>query len=145
MRNEAPHAAAVDAWLARTAKGMDSDELLRLFEQAMGVLWARTVTTLGEVTLGAVAERVLYDATEQHPTLPTLRVESGRGLVRGEPREKLVATPAASRAAIRFMLVEFLAVLGTMTAELLTPELHEELASVTLRRSSPEGKGGKRS
>ncbi len=32
------------------------------------------------------------------------------------------------RAAVRFVLVEFLSVLGVLTAEILTPALHAELA-----------------
>ena len=33
---------------------------------------------------------------------------------------------------IRFVLVEFLTVLGNLTAEILTPELHSELSNVVL-------------
>jgi hypothetical protein len=145
VRNDAIHATAVDAWLSQVSKGKDSEALLRLFEGAMAALWARTATTLGEVTLGAVADRVLYDVAEQHPAFPPLKVERQLGIVRQGPGEKLVLSPADARAAIRFMLVEFLSVLGGMTAELLTPELHEELAGVASGGSSPERKGGKRS
>ncbi len=144
MRDEAPHAAAVDAWLARAGKGLDSEELLGLFLQAMDCLWSRTVTTLGDVTLGAVAHRVIHDVAQQHPSFYSLSVDTGRGIVCDRQPKDRLPSPMASRAAIRFILVEFLSVLGVMTAELFTKELHEALATVSLRTPSADVKGGKK-
>jgi hypothetical protein len=39
------------------------------------------------------------------------------------------------------VLVEFLTVLGNLTAELLTPELHAELSTVTLSQGVRRGAG----
>jgi hypothetical protein len=128
------HAACVDAWLARSAKdGAPPDVLLRLFEAALGALWARTTTTLGEVTLTAIAERVLCNASETFPMFSSLKVEPTGGLPFRDLRRRIgPAQDAELLAGIRFVLVEFLTVLGNLTAEILTPELHAELSGVAL-------------
>lgn len=130
---------------------------MHLFEAALRVLWGRTKTTLGEVTLTAIAERVLSKASEKFPLFSTLKVEPTEGIQCRELRKGIgsVRDPALLEG-IRFVLVEFLTVLGNLTAEILTPELHAELFKVALpkavrakkhlRRSPPDTRGqGKKS
>ena len=38
---------------------MSEEQFLLLFDQAMGAFWRRALPVLGEVTLGAIVERVL--------------------------------------------------------------------------------------
>jgi hypothetical protein len=61
--DEADHVGHVDAWLDGAAKTLTSAQLITLFEQALGALWRRTEVTLGEVTLTAIVDRVLYTAS----------------------------------------------------------------------------------
>jgi hypothetical protein len=127
------HAACVDAWLGRSAKGLSPEALLRLFEAALGALWFRTKTTLGEVTLTAIAERVLHNASEKYSLLWSLQVESTAGIQCRELRERIGSVqPAELEEAMRVVLVELLTVLGNLTAEILTPELHLEIHNVAL-------------
>ena len=131
------HAAQVDAWLERAAKGQPPQELLRLFDVALAALWARTTPTLGEVTLTAIAERVTHNAGEKFPFFATLKIDHTGGLGCDELRERITGSPRAPLLeAIRFVLVEFLTVLGNLTAEILTPELHAALGKVALPRGS---------
>ncbi|MEZ0230156.1 MAG: hypothetical protein ACAI25_16155 [Planctomycetota bacterium] len=119
----------VDHWLDRETKGVPADRLLLLFERAIAALWRRTHVTLGEVTLGAVIERVLYHATEKYPFLAPLEV--GHEGVRFERlRQTLDPSVAPVTEAFRFVLVEFLTVIGNLTDDILTPALHSELSSV---------------
>jgi hypothetical protein len=124
------HAALVDAWLKRSAKDLSSEDFLRLFEAALAALWTRTTTTLGEVTLTAIAERVLYNASKKFPLFSSLKVEPTGG-IRFRERSNPVHDSELV-AGIRFVLVEFLTVLGNLTAEILTSELHSELSNVVL-------------
>ena len=127
------HGACVDAWLERSAKNLPPELLLRVFEAALGALWGRTQSTLGEVTLTAIAERVLSRASEKFPLLSALKVEPPEGIQCRELRKGIgVIQPTVLLEAIRFVLVEFLTVLGNLTAEILTPELHAELSNVSL-------------
>ena len=136
MRDAGQHAAWVDAWLTRSAKNPSPEVLLQLLEAALGALWGRTKTTLGEVTLTAIAERVLYNACEKFPLFCSLKVEPADGIACRELRENLSSVHDSElRDGIRFVLVEFLTVLGSLTAEILTPELRSELSNVELPHS----------
>ena len=141
MLDAARHADRVDAWLRRSGKGRSPEALLQLFEAGFGALWARATTTLGEVTLTAIAERVIYNASEKFPLLSSLEVEPTGGIRCGALRVQIgsVADPRLKEA-IRFVLVEFLTVLGNLTAEILTPELHSELARIALPKTRAEAK-----
>ena len=138
MLDEDEHAARVAAWLERSAKGLSPEALLRLFEVAFGALWARTKITLGEVTLTAIAERVLHNASEKFPLLASLKVEAAGGIQCRDLRERVTSMHDSELLeGIRFVLVEFLTVLGKLTAEILTPELHSELSSVNSNTTDP--------
>jgi hypothetical protein len=109
-------------------KGRPPDRLIQVFEQGFAAMWRRAHRTLGDVTLTAIADRVLHNAAEQFPTFSALTVDT-TGLHCKELSER---TRGLSRdqleAAIRYVLVEFLTVLGNLTAEVLTPALHSELS-----------------
>ena len=139
MLDRADHETCVDLWLERSGKELSPTALLRLFKAGFDALWVRTKTTLGEVTLIAIAERVLHNASEKVPFLSALSVEASHGLQLRELDERIrVVDSAALRGGIRVVLTELLTVLGNLTAEILTPELHAELSSVVL----PEAVGG---
>lgn len=127
------HAAIVDAWFERSAKDLSRELRLRLLEAALGALWSRIKTTLGEVTLTAIAERILSDTAEAFPLLSGLKVDPVHGFDSRELSARISSVDSAKLdKAIRFVLVEFLTVLGRLTAEILTPELHAELSHVAL-------------
>ena len=124
------HQASVDAWMDRNCRGAGTGPLLEHFDRALVVLWRRAGVTLGEVTLTAIVERVLFVASQRSPVLSSIKVEpSGprcenlRERARGLPRDEIAE-------AIRFVLVELLTVIGNLTAEILTPALHAELSKV---------------
>ncbi len=122
--NDGGHAAFVDAWLERSGKDLPPTALWELFEAALNALRARTKTTLGEVTLSGIAERVLCNASEKFPLLAL--------------RERASAVhDSAVLEGGRFVLVEFLSVMGNLTVEILTPELHAELGSAARPDPSP--------
>ena len=143
MTDEGEHAASVDPWLNRAGAGLSSAALLRLFEAALGALWVRTVTILGEVTLTAIADRVLHDTAQRLPLFSSLKVEpNGEGIRFDELRESGSAMRTTDvLEGIRFVLVEFLTVLGNLTAGILTAELHAVLSHVEPTNAVPATKG----
>jgi hypothetical protein len=122
------HRARVDAWMTRATRSAAPERLVDAFERAFGALWRRADATLGEVTLGAILGRVLYTAAERYPLLSSLEM-SGTGLNGDKLRARADSLNQDQLAqGIHFILVEFLTVLGNLTAEVLTPALHSELA-----------------
>jgi hypothetical protein len=139
--DEDDHTARVETWLERSAKDLAPTDLRRLLEAALGALWTRSKTTLGEVTLTAIAERVLYTTSERFPVFSSIKVEPKTGIAfRGNDEPRPAHEPEL-RSGIRFVLVEFLTVLGNLTAEILTPELHAELSTVDLPSGGRPAKG----
>ena len=138
--SETGHAACVSAWLDRTIpepRSVPAATLLSLFELALTRLWQRAQVTLGEVTMSAIGDRVLYTAAEQYAVLGSLTVDHGPPSF-DELRRQTVHDPAVLHGAIRYVLVEFLTVVGNLTDEILTPGLHSELARITLDDGAKE-------
>jgi hypothetical protein len=131
-----PHAARVNAWMERAAKDLSPEDVVRLFEEASSALWARTKTTLGEVTLTAIVDRVLTHAWEEFPLFSKVKVDPAEGIQWLGLRESCHTLPQAKlRDGIHYVLVELLTVLGHLTAEILTPDLHAALSTVALSTS----------
>lgn len=128
MAADGSHAAAVDRWIARGGPSPAAERAIQRFESAFDALWARAESTLSHVTLAAIVDRVLHTAGEEHPLLSGVTVEA-TGLRCESLRARAGSLDASELTeAIRFVLVEFLTVLGSLTAEILTPDLHAELA-----------------
>ena len=140
MNDSSVHHETVRAWMRQTA-GLPSDQLAQLFEEAIGVLWRRASPTLGEVTLAAIADRVLYNAAEQFPVFDALKLSAG-GVDGAEFRERAGRLSGRELTeGVPFVLVEFLTVIGNLTADILTPVLHAELSRVTKDSSQGSGEG----
>ena len=123
------HHLAVAAWFQRAAQGRSVESLIEACEAAFAALWQRSHLTLGEVTLTAIVDRVLHTAQEQFPFLASVEVD-GAGLRCYPLRSQAGLREDDVSTAIRFLLMEFLTVLGNLTAEILTSALHAELANL---------------
>lgn len=133
MRDDNEHAGCVDAWFERGAKGLPGEQLAAAFEAAFTALWGRAHQTLGDVTLGAIVDRVLYVAAEQHPVTSGLVLDL-TGVRFDAFRQQAASLPVGPLAeGVRFVLVEFLTVLGKLTGEVLSAPLHAELAALAPR------------
>lgn len=130
MDRAVAHQQHVDAWVARVAAGAPAHRLAQLLEEATAALWSRAVRTLGDVTLAAIADRVLHQAKRRFPVLGPI-VVSVDGISCDPLRRDLRdGCEDELRGALRFVLVELLTVLGSLTGEVLTAPLHDELDRV---------------
>jgi hypothetical protein len=135
------HAACVTTWLEHAAAGLPAAGLLDLLELAFEALWSRVRPTLGDVTLGAIADRVVHDASERFPPCGSLVVGPSGFQFEGL-RARLDEWRAEElEVALRAVLFDFLTVFGHLTAEVLTPALHATLAGVG--RAAPAAPGGR--
>ena len=126
----AVHAEVVDAWLARAAAPRSTRALLRTFEATLCAVWSRAIGTLGPVTMNAVADRVLANAVEQFPCFGALHPSVAGPLRCYELRLQARLGKAGFGElvlGIRATMIELLALLASLTADILTPELHAEL------------------
>jgi hypothetical protein len=139
VRDETEHTERVERWIRQAGDSLSSEQLLELFEQAMSALWERAQLTLGTTTLTAILDRVLYTAAERFPPFESVKTEeAGIDCTRLRDRIKEMSDSQLGEA-IRFVVVEFLSVLGNLTAEILTPALHSELGKVRLVNDPARG------
>jgi hypothetical protein len=128
---EGDHLARVDAWLKAVGADAPPERLVGDFAAAFDALWKRAKLTLGDVTLAAIVDRVLYTAVERLPAFSTVRLTPNGEIDVHGLRERLSSVPNSElRDGIRFVLVELLTVIGNLTAEILSPELHAELSRI---------------
>src|SRR5580700_2017993 len=112
MRDQAEHIERVNTWIEQTAGNASPEARVKLFDAALAVLWSHTRTTLGDVTLTAIADRVLFHAAERFPLFAALTVEP-TGIQCRALLEHVDGVPGAElTAGIQFVLVELLTVVG---------------------------------
>jgi hypothetical protein len=132
-----PHERAVDAWLDGLPDGLPMEDVVDLFRQACGAIWRRAELRVGEVTLLAIGDRVLHDARNHFPDKPACIDVAASGFQLDalcDAKHKFDA--AGCRGVLRFVLIDFLRILGRLTAEVLTSSLHAELRTVAPRRTA---------
>lgn len=135
----AVHAQVVDTWLARAAAPRSTRSLLRTFETTLCALWSRAIGTLGAVTMNAVADRVLANAVDRFPCFGALHPSVAGPLRCYELRLQSRLGRASFGElvlGIRSTMIELLSLLASLTADILTPELHAELAHRPEREGS---------
>ena len=142
--HELGHSAAVDAWIQQVIDGAEPADLVDLFRAAIETLWGRAVTTLGSVTLIAIAERVLSTAAGRYSFLAAVNPRpTGDVRWKQQLRERLTQVPRADLIeGLRFAFIELLTVIGRLTAEILSPDLHAALLEVTTSSLNAEMPAG---
>jgi len=134
---EHDHRARIDAWMAFAVKDAPSQRLLEAFGQAFNAVWRRARVPLGDVTLMAILDRVLHNGVERFPLLSLLEMDE-TGVRSDKLRERVDSLPRDQiQEGLRFILSEFLTVLGNLTAEVLTPALHSELSKIASGAAVP--------
>lgn len=91
------------------------------------MLWFRAAITVSDVTVGAVFERVFSEAVKDHKFLDCFVVEEKQvnlekcyGKLGHISREQIIE-------AFQFVITEFLVIIGNLTGEIISSNLHKTL------------------
>lgn len=122
------HDRIVNEWLERVKPDDSPAAFLRVFESGWNALWRRAESAVGLVTLELLGERVRSNSVEKHPILSPLKLGAAGLSCRALEDAAGALDKQELRAALGFMLVELLAMIGDLTDQLLTPGLYEELS-----------------
>lgn len=124
------HSTFVMTWEKNTGNGLTKVNRARLFEKAIHAVEKRSCTTLSNVTLLVILDRVLHQCRDKYPVLSEVSVEA-RSLnfqkLQNLEDQKLDDFIEA----LRYLLIELLKLLARITADILTIPLHSELLKVT--------------
>jgi hypothetical protein len=123
------HIPYVDA-LFRQEADQSASRRREVFATAFNAIWGCAKVTLGDVTLRAVVKRVFYLASAPYPMFATLAVSSTGISSEGLDAWQGTWEGEGFEEGLRFVLLELLRMLGTLTADILTPSLHEALSEV---------------
>jgi hypothetical protein len=135
----------VASWIEGVGyRRLSGEERVQLLELALGAMWRRSRRALGDVTVAAIMGRVVHNAGERFPVLAGLTVESSGVSCLALRARAAAADGAELEEATCFVLVEYLTVLGNLTADIFTPALREELEAVALGTAPPAKPDGKR-
>ncbi len=127
------------AWREEWSGKLSQSELIDVLERALDALWLRAHLSLGEVTLMAIVDRVLHQASEKFPHLAALKVDTN-GVNVGELRASAPALDVKLlEESLVFLVAELMRVFGALTGEILTPGLHAELRKVKGRLTDEKG------
>jgi hypothetical protein len=119
------HSAFISKWL-KTLSPKSPHQVEKALHHALSLVWHRSHVTLGEVTLTAIVERVLYGGYQTYPWLKEVVVSE-----HGPNFDSISKNPDSElHEGLQYVLVELLNVLGKLTAEALTHHLYSELAKV---------------
>lgn len=94
---------------------------------------------LGEATLTAIMKRVLHYSTEKYPFFESIEIHPG-GIEFGA---SATAVEDELRDGMRFMLVEFMSIVGNLTADVLSAALHSELSKFSTDAAGAPGRGSR--
>jgi hypothetical protein len=136
------HADLVDAWAKRMTLSLSREQIVRLFEQTTAGLWNRSHTTISTVLLTAVWERVLFNGSVKHAPLSLLKLtETG---INFDELYNSVGTLSEKQLvdALQLAITEFIAILGSITNEIITPFLYLELSEVKPEPKKPMSPNG---
>lgn len=128
------HRDAVAKWMSQAGPGLSNDELVDLLDQALRALWAVARPHISEVTLAAVLDRALVNVSDAFPSVPRLTVDADAAnlaaLRTAAPRLKRETLAQA----VEYVLTDFLAILGNLTAEMFSKSLLAKLSGLRLKR-----------
>jgi len=124
------HSLQVDAWIQRTTKGVPPERLSVFFGYAMHALWRRSSVTLNDVTLMVIFDRALIICQEEHPLLDLVKLDAV-GVNLDELKQGRQYSATQLHQAFRCLIIEIITIVGSLTAEILTAPLYNELSLVT--------------
>jgi len=132
------HVEQVHIWIKQAGNGLPSEKLAQLFSLAIQRLWQRSQSTLSETTLIPIFERALLNSQEKFPLLLGLKFDlSGPCFVEALTKPSNYTTAELTEA-FQYFLVNVIAIIGSLTDNILTKPLYKALFQVTLAKILPD-------
>ncbi|MGZ3693609.1 MAG: hypothetical protein ACXWQO_05425 [Bdellovibrionota bacterium] len=127
---DSKHKTLVSAWAEKNTKGLNAEQLVRLFSAAIRAVEQRCLTTLSSITVMVVLDRALEESKETYAFLSDITVET-QGLDLGGLLGKCKNYKLEElREGLQDLLIGLLTVIGNITADILTAPLHKQLLEI---------------
>lgn len=119
-------------------KDLPKDQMVELFVHAINAIRFRSQATLSNITVSAVVDRTLYECKEKYPLLATVGSKSGEFNFKDFLGQASKVNNQDLIDSLEYLMIELLDVFGSITAEILTKYLHQELMNISYQNSLNE-------
>lgn len=124
------YAKLVQDWENKNASDLPLTQRVILLEKAIHVIEQRALMTLSSITLEVILDRVRHQSIEKFPLLTDVKFNNKHLNFQELLHKKKKHKEEDLVEALRYFLIEFITVLGRITADILTTPLHRELLKV---------------
>ncbi len=124
------HSRAVALWIENALlpdDELNSYVLIEEFESLLNSLMDTVRTSVGETTVTAVADRVLYNSSERYPVLAKIQLRDHGFDFTKMRDDSSLKTPEEIKNAFHYFITELLFMIGKLSGGSLTLELHAVL------------------
>lgn len=125
------HKEQILLWEEKNLKNLESKELVELYANAFNAMEKRCLATLSTVTVQVVKERILHISFEKFPLLSSVKLEATQLNFKILIQNCENYNIEELKDALRFLLVEFLSVIGNITSGVLSEALYKQLFDIT--------------
>jgi hypothetical protein len=123
----ARHLSRVKIWAESLILNLSNEQLLDLFENAVGSIWRQTALTISDVTINAVFQRAVFLSSENFSILKKLRVDDDKIDFTELRAQKLLPRDSKEISrAFQCLIANFLTIVENLTAGLLTESIYRE-------------------
>jgi hypothetical protein len=121
------HFRQVEFWVEHKLKDQSRMEVIDAFHKAFQRVWSKAELTLGRVTMLAITDRIVHAGHEKYSWLSPIN-KNNDGIDLTELAQNTAhISDAELRLGLSSLLGEFLHVLGSLTAEIISFKLHAAL------------------
>lgn len=131
LNQNSAHQNIVSIWEEKNIKNLSTDQAIHVFGNALQKIEHRCLVTLSSVTVHVVLDRIIHGGIEKYPILKDVTIEVDGLNFKNIFQKKDHYEIKEINNAFRYLLIEFLTVIGSITSEVLTAPLHKELMEVT--------------
>ncbi len=131
LNQSSAHQSIVISWEEKNIKNLRTDQAIHVFGNALQQVERRCLVTLSSVTVQVVLDRIIHEGIEKYPILKEVTIEVDGLNFKNISQKKDHYDLKEINSAFRYLIIEFLTVIGSITSEVLTAPLHKELMTVT--------------
>lgn len=129
----------VKAWIEREARVVPHEQVIPILKLGLQKVWDHARLTVSAVTLMAVSDRAVFNATKHHKFLSTLIIQKGGFSFEKFDSEQQI-TQRELLEGFQVLIARFITIIGKLTADVLTNDLCQELSKISYK-ANPRQKG----
>jgi hypothetical protein len=126
------HAEQVEAWIKEVTPALSSEQVIQLFDLTLKSLWMHAQTQSSTTVLKAILERVIFNLNRRYYFLELIELTQNGAILDALYKSPRKLDRADTLMAFQLVITDFMALLGALTNDVVSPDLHRELLKIKL-------------